>query len=549
MHHAKHVDWSRVVTLPRIILNKRQLCDLELIGNGGFAPLTGFLTEEEYRSVVETMRLPDGSLWPMPVVLDVRTTTHTVGDEVVLCDEYETPRAVMQITSVYTPDKVREAEMVYGTTDPAHWGVAYLFEKTGDTYLGGPVEMLSSPEHADFPELRHTPASLRAYFKEQGIERVLGFQTRNPLHRAHVALLERAASEHGAHILLHPSVGMTKDGDIGYVHRVKCYATICDKYFNQPATLSLLPLAMRMAGPREALWHALIRKNHGCTHFLVGRDHAGPGADKSGTPFYDPYAAQELALAHAEEIGITIVPVREFVYVPGREAHLPVDEVAEGEETDQISGTEVRRRLRAGEDLPAWFAFPEVVAELRRDETVAQRTGAVIFFTGLSGAGKSTIARRLAHALESAGRMVTVLDGDVVRQHLSKGLGFSREDRDTNVERIGFVAAEIARHGGIAICAPIAPYAATRRVNRERVSAVGTYVEVFVDTPLSVCKERDVKGLYHKAERGLAKGVTGIDDPYEVPENAELVIDASLGTPEDAVATILALLKEKGIIV
>lgn len=541
---------EKLATLPRLAVRDRELCDLELLLTGGFAPLTGFLDEREYQSVAETMRLPSGVLFPIPVVLSrPRDEVHAVGEEVILADAFGNPIAFMRVSSVYTPDKNKEARSVYGTEDRTHPGVRYLFEEMGEQYLGGPVEKIALPPRFDFVHLRQTPDDLKKMFTERGWKKVIGFQTRNPLQKAHVELMRRAAEAEGAMVLLHPVVGMTKEGDIDYLTRVRAYSRVHSAHMRDFAHLSVIPLAMRMAGPREALWHAGIRRNHGCTHFIVGRDHAGPGKDAWGKPFYEPDAASFLAKSLEKELGIIILPSSEIVF-HATKGYVPYDTLSKEEEqgVQRISGTELRRMLRAGKDVPSWFAHQETIDELKKGVARERKRGAVVFFTGLSGAGKSTIAHLLAGYLrESSDREVTVLDGDVVRHHLSKGLGFSRADRDANIERIGFVAGEIAKHGGIAICSAIAPYRAPREKNRERITREGAaYIEVYISTPISVCRSRDTKGLYKKADSGLLKGFTGVDDPYEVPEHPDVVIDTSKLRAEAAAQEIMTVLAERG---
>jgi sulfate adenylyltransferase len=541
---------EKALTLPSITLTPRQLCDIELLLNGGFSPLRGFLNRADYDRVVEEMRLQNGILWPMPITLDVSeevARTLNPGDEVALRDPTGLLLAVMHVEDVWKPDKEREARLVFGTTSTEHPAVAYLMHEAGDYYVGGTLKGVQLPVHYDFKELRHTPAQLRAEFERRGWERIVAFQTRNPMHRAHKELTDRAAEEVGGHLLIHPVVGMTKPGDIDYYTRVRCYRKLLKYYPDGRAMLSLLPLAMRMGGPREAVWHVIIRKNYGCTHLIIGRDHAGPGKDSSGKPFYGPYDAQELVQKYQDELGIGVVPFKLMVYVPDQDTYKPIDEVKEGERTLSISGTELRRRLAEGEEIPEWFSYPEVVAELRRTHPPRHQQGFTVFFTGLSGSGKSTIANALmTRLLELTGRPVTLLDGDVVRTHLSKGLGFSKEDRSINVRRIGYVASEITKHRGIAICAPIAPYEADRQYNRQLISSFGGYIEVFVDTPLEVCEQRDVKGLYAKARAGLIKGFTGIDDPYEPPSNPEIVCRTTEETVEQCVEKILDYLYREG---
>jgi len=541
---------ERALHLPSWTLTPRQMCDLELLLNGGFSPLTGFMTQEEYEAVCQSMRLPDGTLWPMPITLDVTqefADSLSEGTEIVLRDQEGFALALMEVTSRWQPDKSEEAQLVYGTLDRKHPAVSWLLDESNPVYLGGRLKGLALPHHYDFKELRHTPAELRHKFQRMGWSRIVAFQTRNPMHRAHFELTRRASAEHQANILIHPVVGLTKPGDINHFTRVRCYQKIMPRYPAGTATLSLLPLAMRMGGPREALWHAIIRKNYGCSHFIVGRDHAGPGVDSTGKPFYGPYDAQELVAQHAEELGVTLVPFRKMVYDEDRAEYRPVDEIGPEDRVLDISGTELRRRLEKGLEIPDWFSFPEVIQELRRSQPPLIERGFTVFFTGLSGAGKSTLAKGLmVKLLEDGRRPVTLLDGDIVRTHLSSELGFSKKDRSINVRRIGFVASEITKNRGIAICAPIAPYAADRRFNRELISQYGGYIEVYVATPLEVCEERDVKGLYAKARQGLIKQFTGIDDPYEPPENPDIILDTTQTSPEELVQEIILKIKQMG---
>lgn len=541
---------KNLVNLPRITLTSRQLCDLELLCNGGFAPLKGFLNKKDYESVVQNMRLANGSVWPIPVVLDVADKkNYKVGSEVLLCDEYNKPLAVLTVESVYKPNKKREAKFVYGTTDTTHFGVNYLFNKMHDYYIGGTLRSVNTIEHDDFTDYRLTPYQTKQLFKEKGWKKVIGFQTRNPLHKAHYTLIKRAAKEHNANLLLHPSVGQTKDGDIQAPTRIKCYIALHKKYINDFAALSLLPLAMRMGGPREAVWHAIIRKNYGCTHFVVGRDHAGPGKDKNGKPFYGPYDAQKLLAKYAKEIGITPIFFNEMVYVENKQDFVPADKVSKEDIVRNISGTQFRSMLANGEEIPEWFSFPEIINILRNDMQKHKKDGLTIFFTGLPSAGKSTLAQHLQNKLmEMQDKNITLLDGDVVRHNLSKGLGFSREDRNTNIARIGFVAAEVMKHRGIAICAAIAPFAQSRDANRALISERGNYVEVYVSTPLDTCVVRDVKGFYKMAKNGKLASMTGVDDSYEVPANPELTIDTNGKSVAACVDEILRYLQNNKLI-
>ncbi|MBT8401330.1 MAG: bifunctional sulfate adenylyltransferase/adenylylsulfate kinase [Rhodothermia bacterium] len=536
--------------LPSISLTPRQVCDIELLLNGGFSPLKGFMGRDDYDAVVDSMRLSSGVLWPMPITLDVSEETAAglkEGDRIALRDQTGLLLAIQTVSDVWKVDKEREAEKVFGSTSKAHPAVGYLFDDAGTHYVGGKLDGVALPTHYDFHDLRRTPAELRAEFEKDGWTTVVAFQTRNPMHRAHKELTDRAAEEIGGHLLIHPVVGMTKPGDIDYYTRVRCYKRLLDHYTHDRAMLSLLPLAMRMGGPREAVWHAIIRKNYGCTHLIVGRDHAGPGNDENGEPFYGPYDAQEMVTEVSEELHIEMVPFKLMVYSPGIDGYKPIDEVKEGEETLSISGTELRQRLADGAEIPSWFSYADVVEELRKTHPPKKQQGFTVFFTGLSGSGKSTIANALmVKLLEWGGRPATLLDGDVVRTHLSKGLGFSAEDRSTNVQRIGYVASEITKHRGICVCAPIAPYEADRRANRNLIEQSGGYFEVFVDTPLEVCEQRDVKGLYAKARAGIIKGFTGIDDPYEAPTDAEIVLDSTKYSAEECADQIMSRLKEEG---
>jgi sulfate adenylyltransferase len=540
-------DW------PSWDLTPRQLCDLELLMNGGFSPLIGFLTQVAYDRVCAEMRLPDGTLWPMPITLDVTEEVAAklqVGSSTLaLRDAEGVMLAALHVESVWQPDRAAEAQAVFGSTNREHPGVAQLLQHTHPWYVGGRVEGLQPPTHYDYRSLRHTPAELRAEFARMGWRKVVAFQTRNPMHRAHQELTLRAAKEVEANLLIHPVVGMTKPGDVDHYTRVRCYQALVPTYPLGTAMLSLLPLAMRMGGPREAVWHAIIRKNHGCTHFIVGRDHAGPGKDSSGKPFYGPYDAQNLLTQYEKELGIQMVPFRQMLYVPDMDTYFPEDEVPAGARTLDISGTEQRRRLQLGLDLPGWFTFPAVERELRRSSPPRDRQGFTVFFTGLSGSGKSTIANvLLVKLLEMGGRPVTLLDGDLVRKHLSSELGFSKEHRDINIRRIGFVASEITKNGGIAICAPIAPYDSVRKDVRRMIEPLGGFILVHIATPLEVCESRDRKGLYAKARAGIVKEFTGISDPYEEPADAEIVIDTSETTPEEAAQQVILHLEKEGFI-
>lgn len=538
-------------TAKSLDLTDRQLCDLELLLNGGFSPLKTFLNEADYQGVLTDMRLSDGTLWPMPIMLDVSkefAASLQPGDLIALRDREGVPLAILTFTEQFTPDREAEAQQVFGTTDRLHAGVAYLLDKTQPVYITGALEGLQLPVHYDFAELRHTPAELRDQFKRRSWDSVVAFQTRNPMHRAHVELTKRAARDTAANLLIQPAVGMTKPGDIDHFTRVRVYKRLIDRFPSNTTMVSLLPLAMRMGGPREALWHTIIRKNYGMTHFIVGRDHAGPGKNSQGEAFYGPYDAQQLVKKYADELNMTIVPFKMMVYVPSRDEYMPVDEVPEGLETASISGTEQRERLRSGRPLPEWFTYPEVAEELYRVTPPRAKQGFTLFFTGLSGSGKSTIANAvMVKLLELGGRSVTLLDGDVVRKHLSSQLGFSREHRDLNIQRIGYVASEISKHGGIAICAPIAPYKQARDEARRLVeSQGGGFMLCYVNTPLETCEQRDRKGLYKKARAGVLKEFTGISDPYEAPEDADVVLDTLHYSADELAQQIILHLEQQG---
>ena len=502
-------------------LTERQLCDIELLLNGAFSPLEGFLNQADYDSVVARMRLTSDVLWPMPIMLDVSeefSSKIKSGDKVALRDLEGVVIATIEVGDIWTPNKKIEAESVYGSSDEAHPAVHYLNNIANPVYVGGKPAGIEVPTHYDFKHLRDGPAEMRDRFRKLGWRKVVAFQTRNPMHRAHQELTLRAARDVEANLLIHPVVGMTKPGDVDHFTRVRCYEHILDRYPDQTTMLSLLPLAMRMGGPREAMWHAIIRKNFGCTHLIVGRDHAGPGKDSNGEDFYGPYDAQALLKEHADELDITMVPFQLMVYAENRAQYVPIDETSDDDTVLNISGTELRRRLAEGLDIPEWFSFPDVVEELRRTHPPRHQQGFTVFFTGLSGSGKSTIANALMTKLmEIGGRPVSLLDGDIVRKNLSSELGFSKEHRDLNVTRIGYVASEITKNRGIAICAPIAPYTSTRRVVREMISLVGGFLEIHVSTSLEVCEARDRKGLYAMARAGTIKEFTGISDPRGDP--------------------------------
>jgi len=533
-------------------LSPRQLCDIELLLSGGFSPLTGFMDKTTYDSVLASMRLPDGLLWPMPITLDVHEGfAHQLveGQLITLRDQEGVVIANMAVSAIWQPDKDKESEAVFGTQDESHPGVYQLKHQAGAYYVGGKLTGVTPPLHYDFKDLRRSPAELRSWLQSKGWERVLAFQTRNPIHKAHVILTQRLMAEYDARFVIHAAVGITKPGDINPYCRIRCYQKILAKYPRNTAGLSLVPIAMRMAGPREALWQAIIRQNYGFSHFLVGRDHAGPGRDNRGGTFYPVEASKELVLKYQNELSITIVPLPFLVYSPSRAEFCEADKLLAGEAGLYLSGAELRQLLHDGLEIPTWFAYPEVVDELHQELPPKAKLGFTLFFTGLSGSGKSTLANGVLVKLrERGGRKVTLLDGDLVRKNLSSELNFSREHRDINIRRIGYVASEITKNGGIAICAPIAPYSATRQEVKQMISEEGVFIEIHVSTPLEVCESRDRKGLYAMARAGKIKEFTGISDPYEAPENPDLRIDTSEFDMEEAVEKVVSYLKDTGLI-
>ena len=555
--HPLLVDEARAETLRQeslgfqsLTLCQRQLCDLELLLNGGFSPLDGFMDRAAYEAVVDGARLPDGAPWPIPVVLDIDPAvaeTLSPGQQIALRDPEGFMPAVLTISELWEPDKDGEAEQVYGTRSKDHPGVRYLYSRVKGVYLAGKLEGIQLPAHHDFESLWNTPEELRRQFAKTGWRNILAFQTTNPIHKLQRRILVDAAKAHQAHILIHPAVGETKPGDLHYYARVRCYKAIARHLPHEMTALSLLPLAMRMAGPREALWHALVNRNHGCTHLLMGPDHGSP-PPLGGHRFYEPDSAVSYVESFGEELGIKVVGVPEHRYVPAKQAFLPVDRIGrEGLEGQSLTPADLRALLLQDKEIPDWFSYPEVLAELRRVYPPPSRQGITLFFTGLSGSGKSTLANIIyAKLVEAGGRPVSLLDGDIVRQHLSSELGFSKAHRNLNIRRIGFVASEVTKNGGIAICAPIAPYKETRRAVREMIEEHGAFIEIHVSTPLEICEGRDRKGLYAKARKGIIPEFTGISDPYETPERPEMRIDTSKFSPTEAAQEILLYLFKEG---
>ena len=542
---------QEVAQHPFYVLSRRQLCDIELILNGAFAPLTTFMNQADYQSVLRNMYLANNQLFPIPVTLDISETFAKLvskNEKITLRDQEMFVIAVMKITDIWHPDLEKEALSVYGTTDTTHPAVHHLVHESNPIYISGELEMISSPSHTDFVHLRKTPDQTKAVIQQKNWRNVVAFQTRNPMHRAHFELTLNAMEKYAANLLLHPVVGITKPMDIDYYTRVHCYSMLMKYYPKDSAYLSLLPLAMRMGGPRECLWHGLIRKNFGCTHFIVGRDHAGPGKDKQNKSFYGKFDAQTLFKKHEEEIGITLVPYKEIAYSPTKKKYVFMSETQKTEEeTWSISGTELREILDQDKPIPEWFTFPEIAEELKKSRQPLKNRGFTVFFTGLSGSGKSTLAHTLINKLMEIGkRNITLLDGDIVRRHLSSELGFSKEHRSINVRRIGFVAAQITKNNGIAICAPIAPYDKDRLYNRHLISQYGGYIEIYISTPLEVCEQRDVKGFYKRARQNITQNFTGINDTYEVPLEAEITIDTTHKEVLESTNIILEKIRQLG---
>ena len=535
------------------VLTDRQLCDIEMILDGSFSPLDRFMSERDYKSVLKDMRLSNGKLFPIPITLDVTkefSDQIEIGEKVVLREKEGFKIAYLIVDSIWRPDFYQEAELVYGTIDQSHPAVNYIFNTVNKIYVGGEIQKISMPNHYDFSKYRLSPDIVKKKFEDKGWDKIVAFQTRNPMHRAHIEMTIKSMKELDANLFLHPVVGLTKLGDVDHYTRVRCYEHAIKKYPTGSALLGLLPLAMRMGGPREALLHALIRKNYGCTHIIIGRDHAGPGNDRMGKPFYGPYDAQDLLNEYKDEIDIEILPFKFMVYVPSRNSYDSIDEIGDNEDYKTISGTQLRDILDKGKSIPEWFTYNEIAQELIKSRPPVDKRGFTIFFTGLSGSGKSTIANGiLIKLLEEGSRPVTLLDGDIVRTNLSSELGFSKKHRSINVKRIGYVASEITKNGGIAICAPIAPYRNDRDMNRRIISKVGGYIEVFVNTPLIKCEERDSKGLYKLAREGKIKEFTGVSDPYEAPKNSDIILnsDGSI-RPEELVDDIYKKLIEIGYI-
>ncbi len=541
---------NQALDLVSLNLNERQLFDLELIMNRGFYPLTGFLGKDDYQSVLHNLTLTDGTVWPVPVCLDVNekfAQSVQPGQLIALNDQEGFLLAIFTVSDVWKPDKTEQAALVYQTSDSnSHPGVRQLLDQTESWYIGGSVEGVNLPVHYDFLQLRLTPSESVRRFTTNGWRRVLGFHTEQYLHCAHREMVLDAASRIGASIFLQPVVGLDHPGDVDFYTHICCYQVFTTKFPPNMIMLGLSPFATRRAGPREALLQAIMRKNFGCSHFMVSEDQADPFDRINGASMlYERGAAHQLLSDYKHKTAIEKVPQEDWGYHESKKKYFPVSE--DSSELEKITSVELQRRMLEGEEVPSWFAWPDMVSELQHAFPPKSKQGFTVFLTGLSGSGKSTIAKvLLVKFMEMRDRPVTLLDGDIVRKNLSSELTYSRSHRDLNVTRIGFVASEITKNGGIAICAPIAPYEESRQANRQVISCDGGYVEVYVATPLEVCEQRDRKGLYAKARSGKIKGVTGVTDPYIEPENPDIVLDTTSMTPLEAVQEILYFLQNQG---
>ncbi|KAM5530089.1 hypothetical protein V8D89_016244 [Ganoderma adspersum] len=557
--HLRETLAAEAHTIPNIVLTERQLCDLELIMNGGFSPLEGFMNEADYKGVVDSNRLVEGALFPIPITLDVSREdidrlSIAPGLRIALRDPRDDEAlAIITVDDVYRPDQVKEAIEVFGADDPAHPAVAYLRNKVKEYYVGGKVQAIQPPTHFDYVALRYSPAELRSHFKKLAWRKVVAFQTRNPMHRAHRELTVRAARQRQANVLIHPVVGLTKPGDVDHYTRVRVYEAIMAKYPNGMGHLALLPLAMRMAGPREALWHAIIRKNFGATHFIVGRDHAGPGKNSQGKDFYGPYDAQDLVMKYHDELQIEMVPFQQMTYLPSSDEYQPVDEVPKGVQTLDISGTELRRRLKTGAAIPDWFSYDAVVKTLRESYPPRLKQGFVVFVTGLHNSGKDTIAKALQVTLnQQGGRSVSLLLGDTVLPELDTPFSATPEERSKNLQRLSFVAAELARAGAAVILAPtVHTQAARDTVKSTILSQAGSGANFFaidVATPLAHCEENDRKSVYARARAGEITSVPGVDVEFEPFERAQLTADVTKQNIPEIVHSVVLLLETESLL-
>jgi sulfate adenylyltransferase len=530
--------------LLQLQLDQQSLADVECIGTGIYSPLTGFVTEDDYNSIVKDMRLSNGVLWPIPVSLAVTEDIAgkiNPGSEISLWYK-EKIIAIMEVKDKFTPDKKEEARKVFGTEDEKHPGVKVVYNK-GSVYLGGPITLLNEVPHDDFRQYRLPPQQLREEFKRRGWKKVVAFQTRNPIHRAHEYLM-KVALEGVDGLLINPLVGATKSDDVPPDVRMKTYEIMKEKYFpSSRVALAVFPAAMRYAGPREAIMHAIARQNFGCSHFIVGRDHAGVG------DYYGTYDAQRIFdTLKKDDLEIQTYNFEHAFYSLATEEMATAKTSPEGGKKLFLSGTKVREMLTNGELLPKEFTRPEVAEILReayREKKERRQRGVTVWFTGLSGSGKTTISRGVEQELKKRGFNVEVLDGDVIRQNLTKGLGFSKEDRDENIRRIGFVAHLLTRNNAIVLAAAISPYRNIRREVRQR---VGDFIEVYVDAPVEVCETRDTKGLYAKARSGEIKNFTGVSDPYEIPEAPEVVCYTDKESEQESVQKVIQKMEELGYI-
>ncbi len=540
------------MNLKDVVLDDRQLCDFELIATGAFSPLDGFMTQADYEPVLDRMQLGNGIFWPLPVCLGVSETLARnleTGQSVAIRDPEGFLLAVMHVADIWPIDRKKEAKIILGTDNPSHPGVQFIHKIAGDFYIGGRLEVISAPLHFDFKQIRLTPREVRETYKKLGWHRIVGYQTSNPIHRPQFEMTVHAMRHAKANLLINAISGLTKPGDFDHYTRVRCYNKLVDNYPPNAMLLNLLPHTPRQAGPRDALLNAVIAKNYGCSHYIVGHGHANPYENKTRKAFFNDDELRDLVVKHAKQIDMNIIPFKEMVYLSFEDEYRFIDDVPEGTQTISLTQTEIRERIRTGRNIPHWSSFENVIQELRKSYPPPRRQGFTVFMTGLSGAGKSTIAKVIySKFLEIGERPVTLLDGDIVRRNLSSELNFSKEHRDINIKRIGFVASEITKNRGIAICAPIAPYQTTRDEIRDIIESYGGFIEVHVSTPIEECEKRDRKGIYAKARAGLVKGLTGVDDPYEVPKHPEVRINTTDLTPDEAAQEILLFLSQKGYI-
>jgi len=538
--------------LATVTLSHRNLCDLELILNGGFAPLDTFLNKTEYENVLENMHLGDGSIWPMPVTLDVdRRFADSLksGQEIALRDVQGLLIAIMLVNDVWKPNKKHEALAVYNTLDENHPGVATLLNQVKDYYISGELIPMSSPVHYDYDHLRFTPAQLQETFEQRRWKKIVAFHTHNPMHKVHRELTLQAVKLTGAKLLLHPVSEFSQANDHNHYLRIRCYEHILKTYPKKSTLLGLLPLATRMAGPREALWHAIIRKNYGCTHFIVGRDHASPIQGRSEQKYYRAYDAQTLALTYQNEVGIEIVPMQELIFSHRKMRYYPANKFPKNGKPTSISGTELRNRIINKKAIPEWFTYPDIISELRKTIPHKLQQGFTVLLTGLPNSGKSTIANGLMLKLiEQTGRQVTLLDDNEIRARLSRGLSSSERDKEVCANRVAYVAKEVTRHGGIVVCETPATTLKTRNDMRDMISQSGGFIEVYVSTPMSTCENRNPSGLIGDARATQIKDLVLISNYYEAPEMPEIEIDTSSLEPKEVIENIMKEIRTLGYI-